>query len=887
MSSATPDVKSIFGRALELDAGAARAAYLEAACGTNAALRGEVEGLLQALERAGGFLKGPAPAVTMDEPPAPERPGTWIGPYKLLEKIGERGMGEVWVADQQEPIRRRVAVKVIKPGMDSRAVLARFEAERQALALMDHPNIAKVLDAGSTADGRPYFVMDLVKGTPITQFCDLRKLSPRQRLELFVPVCQAIQHAHQKGVIHRDIRPSNVLVELYDDRPVPKVIDFGVAKAVGQRLTERTRYTGFGALVGTPAYMAPEQATFNALDVDTRADVYSLGVLLYELLAGSPPFEPEQLKKAALDEVLRLVREQEPPRPSTRLSTSQAKATIAAVRQSDPDKLARLMRGELDWIVMKALEKDRTRRYETANGLARDVERYLKGETVEACPPTVGYRLRKFAPKHKPALITAAAFAALLVGGAALSLWQAVRASHAEAVALAERDDREQARQAEAEQRAAAVQERAATLAAKEELRRTLYAAEMNLVQAAWEENNVGHVHELPDRWRPRDRLADLRGFEWHCWQRRCHSALLTLKHAGDLGGVVFSSDGERIASIARTGTLANVSARVVEVQVWDAATGQLLFSEGEKETIPSPLVSLRSPAFSKDGRYLAWGSADGAIRLRDPATGKVFRTFTEHSAGVLGVAFSHDGRRLASINNVSPRFPEWRCELRMWDVATGKEVLAPKPLPWFVTSMAFSPDDRRLAASSWVGTNGKGGGAYVWDTATGDEVLFLPHGRDTWSVAFRPDGKQIATASSDETVRVWDTADGKPLLTLKGHTGWVYAVAYSPNGQRLAMADRTVRIWDADTSTQLFTHRGRTYPVAYSPDGKRIASGSADRTVKVWDAQVESELRFAAKSKKFSAIQALSPDGQRLADMRPDGTLVALAISNATNSSQ
>jgi serine/threonine protein kinase len=253
------------------------------------------------------------------------RPGAVIGHYKLLERIGEGGMGEVWVADQLEPLRRRVALKVIKPGMDSRAVLARFEAERQALALMDHPNIARVLDAGTTDEGRPYFVMELVKGTPITQFCDERKLSPRQRLELFVPVCQAIQHAHQKGVIHRDIKPSNVLVALHDEKPVPKVIDFGVAKAVGQQLTEKTLYTGFGALVGTPAYMAPEQATFNQLDVDTRADVYALGVLLYELLAGSPPFEPERLKKAALDDVLRLVREEEPPLPSTRLSTSEAR----------------------------------------------------------------------------------------------------------------------------------------------------------------------------------------------------------------------------------------------------------------------------------------------------------------------------------------------------------------------------------------------------------------------------------------------------------------------------------------------------------------------------------------------------------------------------------
>jgi eukaryotic-like serine/threonine-protein kinase len=471
--------RSIFLEALEIDDPSERAAFLHGACAGDPALRRRVEELLGAHEHPDEFMRQPAPAIvtTLDSPAASEAPGAVVaGRYKLLESIGEGGMGEVWVADQLEPIRRRVAIKLIKAGMDSRAVLARFEAERQALAMMDHPNIARVLDAGTTADGRPYFVMELVKGVPITKFCDERKLSTRERLKLFVPVCQAIQHAHQKGLIHRDVKPSNVLVELYDDRAVPKVIDFGVAKAVGQKLTEKTLYTGFGALVGTPAYMAPEQATFNALDVDTRADVYSLGVLLYELLSGSPPFEPERLKKAALDEVLRVVREEEPPRPSHRLSTSRAKATIAAVRQSDPEKLTRLVRGELDWIVMKALEKDRARRYETANGLAKDVERYLNDEAVEACPPTLGYRLRKAFRKHRTAAATAAAFAAVLLAGAAVATRQAVRATRAEADArAAEREataDRDRARDAEVK----AMRERANTQASLDFLGREILA---------------------------------------------------------------------------------------------------------------------------------------------------------------------------------------------------------------------------------------------------------------------------------------------------------------------------------------------------------------------------------------------------------------------------
>jgi serine/threonine protein kinase/tetratricopeptide (TPR) repeat protein len=435
--------ESLFAAALALPADD-RPAYLDAHC-PDLAVRKQVEALLAAAD-ASNPLDQPLPDLEQtihrtQQPPEPSTSvGDRVGPYKLLEKIGEGGMGEVWVADQQEPIKRRVALKLIKAGMDSRSVLGRFEAERQALAVMDHPNIAKVLDAGQTSDGRPYFVMELVKGTPITEFADARKLTPKQRLELFVPVCQAIQHAHLKGIIHRDIKPSNVLVALHDETPVPKVIDFGVAKAVGQQLTDKTIYTGFGALVGTPTYMAPEQATFNQLDVDTRADVYALGVLLYELLAGSPPIEKDRLKKAALDEVLRMVREEEPPRPSQRLSTADSRASIAATRGTEPAKLSALMKGELDWIVMKALEKDRTRRYETANGFAADVQRYLQGEPVQAVPPSVGYRLAKAYRKNKPAVLVGCAFFGLIVGAALMGFLLAVRATDAERVASAERD---------------------------------------------------------------------------------------------------------------------------------------------------------------------------------------------------------------------------------------------------------------------------------------------------------------------------------------------------------------------------------------------------------------------------------------------------------------
>jgi tetratricopeptide (TPR) repeat protein len=412
--------ESIFLEALGKVDARERAQFLDRACAGDAAQRQRLEKLLAAHPQAGNFLEQPAgplggtveeaPAAGIPGEPVPaggsaEQPGMVLAHrYKLLEAIGEGGMGSVWMAQQTAPVKRLVAVKLIRPGMDSKQVLARFEAERQALALMDHPHIAKVLDAGAAPDGRPFFVMELVKGVPITGYCDAHRLTPRQRLELFVPVCQAIQHAHQKGIIHRDIKPSNVLVARYDERPVPKVIDFGVAKAAGQQLTEQSLHTGFGAVVGTVEYMSPEQASLNQLDVDTRSDIYALGVLLYELLTGSPPFSRKELEKAGVLEMLRVIREQEPTRPSTRLSTAEGLPTLAANRGTEPAKLTRLVRGELDWIVMKCLEKDRNRRYETANGLARDLEHYLHDEPVQAGPPSALYRFRKFARRNQRAL---------------------------------------------------------------------------------------------------------------------------------------------------------------------------------------------------------------------------------------------------------------------------------------------------------------------------------------------------------------------------------------------------------------------------------------------------------------------------------------------------
>jgi eukaryotic-like serine/threonine-protein kinase len=438
MPNGQKDIAVLLEEAVAIESPVERDAFVERVCGDDADLRRRLAQLIRNHFQAGDFLERPVdPILTEDDPNQSERmESKLIGRYKLLEQIGEGGFGIVYMAEQQEPVRRKVALKLLKPGMDTRQVIARFEAERQALALMDHPHIAKVFDAGTTDNGRPYFVMELVKGIPVTHFCDQSQLSVRERLELFVTICRATQHAHQKGIIHRDLKPSNILVTLHDDKPVVKIIDFGIAKATSGQLTEKTLYTGFAQMVGTPLYMSPEQAALSGLDVDTRTDVYSLGVLLYELLTGTTPFDRQRLQKAAFDEVLRIIREEEPKKPSTRISTlGETLSRLCLQRKTEPRKLSQLLRGDLDWIVMKALEKDRTRRYDTANGFARDVERYLANEVVEACPPSAGYRLRKLMLRNKVALTTVSLVAAALVAGIIVSTWQAIRVGKAEDLA--------------------------------------------------------------------------------------------------------------------------------------------------------------------------------------------------------------------------------------------------------------------------------------------------------------------------------------------------------------------------------------------------------------------------------------------------------------------
>jgi WD40 repeat protein/serine/threonine protein kinase len=838
MSEQHQPEKSIFLAAIEIGSATEQVAFLEKACAGNQSLRSEIEALLQAHGRPLPLLDAPvAGTPTIDEPLLPERPGTVSGPYKLLEQIGEGGFGVVYMAEQQEPIRRKVALKILKPGMDTRQVVARFEAERQALALMDHPNIARVFDGGETASGRPYFVMELVRGVPITAFCDQKHLPVRERLALFVDVCQAVQHAHQKGIIHRDLKPTNVLVTLHDDRGVVKVIDFGVAKATGQQLTEKTLFTNFAQMIGTPLYMSPEQAQMSGLDVDTRSDIYSLGVLLYELLTGTTPFDKERLRTAGYEEMRRILREEEPPKPSKRISTlGQAAATVSVNRQSDPKKLGQLMRSELDWVVMKALEKDRNRRYETASAFAADVQRYLHDEPVQACPPSAGYRLRKFVRRNKRVLGTVALLGVMLlvaVGALAVSY---VRTNEALRHETHAREEEQQA---------------------KENLERTAYFQSIALAERQLSAGNVGRAEELLNACPPH-----LRSWEWHFLKRQRYGNAPPLQHPETVVPVVFSPDGQKIAS----GCLDGI------VRVWDAATRKQLHTMQVKSNI------IRSLVWSPDGRYLAAGQFTGVVSVWNVATGDLLLNRQAHQKMAWQVAFSPDSRTLASGSSDGT--------VRLWNFATEEGAAGDRLIriladhPGEVKGVAFRPDGRHLLSASSDGT------VKVWDATTGREVSSFHHQqlRNPGRAWFSPGAGRLAWNGDDGAIKVWDTATGREEFAAEPHTFQTRTVAFSPDGKRLAVAgfDGTIRLLDSATGREaltIYAHRGVVADVAFSPDGHRLASASYDHTVRIWDAtpltsdpQASYCVTLTGHKELVTAV-AFSPDGRWLASASGDGT--------------
>ncbi len=803
--------------------------------------------------------------------PVAEGPGAVIGRYQLLELLGEGGMGRVYLAEQEEPVRRKVALKIVKLGMDTMQVVARFRAEQQTLAMLDHPNIARVFDAGTTESGRPYFVMEFVEGAPITDYCDTHRLSLDERLELFLQVCRAIQHAHQKGVLHRDVKPSNILVSGSDPAPLPKIIDFGIAKAIRPPMTADSAVTEGGQLLGTPEYMSPEQTDLACRDVDVRSDVYSLGVVLYELIAGALPFDGKGLRAGGIDHLRRTIRNEEPRTPSACLASLGDKAEEVAVMRCTPvPALIRRLKKELEWIPLKAMRKDPEERYQSVSELSDDIENYLKGAALNAGPQSRMYRTRKFVRRHAALVAMGALVAVSLVSGLAGTTAMYLRADT---------------------MRTAALEERRVAEEQSEEYRRLLYVYKIALADAKYRENNLRGVRELLS-----DCPEDLRNWEWHRLNYLMDESVMTLGPFPHLAPFALSPDGGRIAAAVSNITIWDAESgaqllafkgdekwgkislayspdgsRIVYggfdklVRIWDAATGhEIMTLAGHQDRIMSVI-------FSPDGKTIASGSFDKTIKLWNAATGRELRILSGHQDIIMCVAFSPDGTRIASGSHDQT--------IRIWDAATGEALKVFRMDDQKIIAVAYSPDGRRIAAGGGQGM------IKILDVETGQGITVTPgEGWDqslVTSLAFSRDGKRLVSGGYDQTVRIWDSATGKVLTTLVGHSTQIWSVAFSPDGKRIVSSsmnpDATIKIWDVTTDkegTILTGHDQGVRDVAFSPDGQELVSASMDNTVKVWDVASASEVRTLLGHTGPVWKVVVSPDGKQIVSCSGDGTV-------------
>jgi serine/threonine protein kinase/WD40 repeat protein len=949
-------LKRILAEAAAKATPAERAAYLDASCAGDARLRAEVERLLKAHERAGDFLQEPAvlspqPTMVLATPPT-EKPGDRIGHYKLLQQIGEGGCGVVYMAEQEEPIRRRVALKVIKLGMDTKQVIARFEAERQALALMDHPNIARVLDAGGTASGRPYFVMELVRGIPVNAFCDENALATAERLQLFIKVCRAISHAHQKGIIHRDLKPTNILVTVIDGEPVPKVIDFGVAKALGQKLTEKTLFTAFQQMIGTPAYMSPEQAALSAVEVDTRSDIYSLGVLLYELITGVTPLDQETFRRAAPEEIRRTICDDEPPKPSTRLRTLGPKlAEVARSRRTEPQSLPRLVRGDLDWIVMKCLDKDRRRRYEAASALAEDIERHLSHEPVHAGPPGAAYRARKFIRRHRIGVGMAVLAVATLAAGLAASLVgfaqaerERDRARAAEIEAAKRRDQAEriaagaalvegQSKLESGNQQGLLDMVEAFDLAKRDPEFRETVARRWSTWHAGWTRRSLavrpmhgtpspdylqfasayGSVSEASPTIRVYDTLdgrvvtgplvldsavaacafsadrlwlaALTASGRMHVWDRRT-GALARPPYATGiegLGAIEFSPCGRYLIARGRTenggpSKVAFVRLRESESEahildhrypVDDARfspDGEVLAVQNRPQLQlwrTSDLRAMGPPMgvkfnglleFSRDGTLLAFNpSGSRGIALLDTRTLLVRRILPKEGADANRVAFSHNGRWLASF--------DWAGELELWDLPSGNRLYPARKVGGRISGdLSFNGDDSLLAVANTANR------VVLLRTSDGELVHTLQLIEYPAATFLTNDVLVVRTWSR---VHFWDLAAAALAVSPLPNDALATCLEFTPSGKFMAAgSERELRLWRMQPSPdlhQVVSMPGRVLAMAFSSEDRCFVVFTDDGSIARVDPATGGSTvrRNCGFGYEFAA--ALSPDGRRL----------------------